>query len=208
MAVTAITYRRVMGRWEPDARGRLARAALTLYAEQGFDQTTAAQIAEHAGLSERTFFRHFTDKREVLFYGTEMARDLLTRTITNPASPATPMEARDAVDAVSAALQALCATFQEDPKRVRQRNAVIAANPELRERDLTKHAELAAAMADALRGRGIPDPAASLAAETGLAVFKVAFASWISEADQLDLPETFRAAMSELRHTLAGLAST
>ena len=79
MTVTAITYHRAMGRWEPDARGRLAKAAMELYAEQGFEQTTVAEIAARAGLTERTFFRHFADKREVLFYGMEMARDLLAR---------------------------------------------------------------------------------------------------------------------------------
>ena len=58
-----------MGRWEPDARGRLVKAAMELYGERGFEQTTVAEIAERAGLTERTFFRHFADKREVLFAG-------------------------------------------------------------------------------------------------------------------------------------------
>ena len=77
MSVTVIAYHRAMGRWEPDARGRLAKAAMTLYADQGFDQTTVAEIAARAGLTERTFFRHFADKREVLFYGMEMLQDVL-----------------------------------------------------------------------------------------------------------------------------------
>ena len=69
MSVTAIKYDRGMTRWEPNARGRLERAALELYGERGFEQTTVAEIAERAGLTERTFFRHFADKREVLFCG-------------------------------------------------------------------------------------------------------------------------------------------
>src|SRR6266851_3359680 len=93
MAVTVITYHRAMGRWEPDARGRLAQAALTLYAEQGFDQTTVAEIARLAGLTERTFFRHFADKREVLFYGTETARGLLVRAVADAPASATPIDA-------------------------------------------------------------------------------------------------------------------
>jgi AcrR family transcriptional regulator len=186
-----------MGRWEPNARGRLARAAMTLYAEQGFERTTTAQIAQQAGLTERTFFRNFADKREVLFYGTTMAQDLLTRAISGAPASATPM------DAVNAAIEAMCVAFQEHPERVRQRDAIISANAELQERNLTKHGELAAAMASALRERGVPDPAASLTAETGIAVYKVAFARWIKEPGQPDLPEIFRQAMRDLRGELA-----
>jgi AcrR family transcriptional regulator len=187
-----------MGRWEPDARGRLAKAALGLYAEQGFDQTTVAEIAARAGLTERTFFRHFADKREVLFYGMEMARDLLARAVADAPAAATPM------DAVGAALEAVSAVLQENPERVRLRDAVVSANAELRERELIKLAAFASAMAGALRDRGIPEPAASLAAETGIAVFKVAFARWISEPGQPDLPGILRESMAELRDVLTG----
>jgi AcrR family transcriptional regulator len=193
MSVTVITYDRAMGRWEPNARGRLAQAALTLYAEQGFEQTTVAEIAKQAGLTERTFFRHFADKREVLFYGMEMLRDLLARAVADAPPSATPM------DAVGAALQAAGTMLQENPERVRVRDAVVSANAELRERELIKLAAFASAMAGALQDRGIPEPAASLAAETGIAVFKVAFARWISDPGQPDLPGILRESMEELR---------
>ncbi|MGH3159747.1 MAG: TetR/AcrR family transcriptional regulator [Streptosporangiaceae bacterium] len=170
---------------------------MTLYAEQGFERTTAAQIAQLAGLTERTFFRNFADKREVLFYGVPAAQELLTRAVTDAPDSATPM------DAVSAAIEAMCAMFQENPERVRQREAVISANPELQERNLTKHSELAAAMARALLDRGVPDPAASLTAETGIAVYRVAFARWIKEPGEPDLPGIFRNAMAKLRGELA-----
>jgi AcrR family transcriptional regulator len=196
MSVTVITYDRAMGRWEPNARGRLAQAALTLYAEQGFEQTTVAEIAKQAGLTERTFFRHFADKREVLFYGMEMLRDLLARAITDAPPSAT------AMDAVGAALQAAGAMLQENPERVRVRDAVVSANAELRERELIKLAAFASAVAGALHDRGIPEPAASLAAETGIAVFKVAFARWISEPGQPDLPGILRESMEELKGVL------
>jgi AcrR family transcriptional regulator len=186
-----------MGRWEPDARGRLAKAAMTLYAEHGFEQTTVAEIAERAGLTERTFFRHFADKREVLFYGMEMLRDLLVRAVADAPASAT------AMDAVSTALEATAAMFQENPERVRLRDAIVSAHAELRERELIKLAVLAAAMAGALRDRGIPEPAASLAAEAGMAVFKVAFARWVSEPGQPDLPGIFRESMKELGDVLA-----
>lgn len=199
MSVTVIAYHRAMGRWEPNARGRLARAALTLYAEQGFEQTTVAEIARLAGLTERTFFRHFADKREVLFYGTEMTRDLLARAVADAPASATPM------DAVGAALQAAGAMLQENPERARLRDAVMSANAELRERELIKLAAFASAMAGALRDRGVPEPAASLAAETGIAVLKVAFARWISEPGQPDLPGILRESMAELMDVLASL---
>jgi AcrR family transcriptional regulator len=203
MSVAVIAYHRAMGRWEPDARGRLAKAAMALYAEQGFDQTTVAQIAARAGLTERTFFRHFADKREVLFYGMEMLRDRLVRAVADAPAAAT------AMDAVSAAFEAAGAILQENPERVRLRDAIVTANAELRERELIKLAALASAVAGALRDRGIPEPAASLAAETGVAVFKTAFARWISEPGQPDLPKIIRESMAELRGMLtAQLAGT
>jgi AcrR family transcriptional regulator len=196
MSVAVITYDRVMGRWEPNARGRLAQAALTLYAEQGFEQTTAAEIARHAGLTERTFFRHYADKREVLFYGSDSLRDLLVGAVAEAPASAT------ALDAVSAALQVAGALVQENPELARLRYAVVSANAELRERELVKFAEFAAAIAGALRDRGIPEPVASLAAETGIAVYRVAFARWISEPGQRDLPRILRESVDELSSVL------
>ena len=190
-----------MGRWEPDARGRLAKAAMALYAEQGFEQTTVAEIAARAGLTERTFFRHFADKREVLFYGTEMMRDLLVRAVAGAPESAT------AMDAVGAAFEAAGSMLQENPERVRLRNAIVSGHAELRERELIKLAALASAVAGALRDRGISEPAASVAAETGVAVFKVAFARWVSEPHQPDLPGIFRELMAELRGALTDRAA-
>ena len=186
-----------MGRWEPNARGRLAKAALTLYAEQGFEQTTAAEIARSAGLTERTFFRHFADKREVLFYGSDALRDLLVQAVAGAPPAAGPM------DAVSAALQVVGAMIQETPEPARLRHAVVSANPDLRERELVKHGEFAAAIAGALRDRGLPELAASLAAETGVALYRVTFARWIGDPAQRDLPELLRESMAELRDALA-----
>jgi AcrR family transcriptional regulator len=170
---------------------------MTLYAEQGFDQTTVAEIAARAGLTERTFFRHFTDKREVLFYGMEMLRELLVQTVAGAPASAT------AMDAVGAAFEAAGAVLQENPERVRLRDAIVSANAELRERELIKLAALASAVAGALRDRGIREPAASLAAETGAAVFKIAFARWVSEPGQPDLPGIIHESMRELSGMLS-----
>jgi AcrR family transcriptional regulator len=187
-----------MGRWEPNARGRLEKAALELYAERGFEQTTVAEIANRAGLTERTFFRHFADKREVLFGGSSSLQDLLVRTVAEAPDLAAP------IDATVAALEAAGAAMQERRDLARRRQAVIDANADLRERELIKLASLAAALAGALRGRGVPDLAASLTAEAGIAIFKVAFERWITGTDEKDLPRHIRESLGELRTVTAG----
>jgi AcrR family transcriptional regulator len=193
MSVAAITYHRSMTRWEPNARGRLEQAALELYRERGFDQTTVAEIAERAGLTERTFFRYFADKREVLFWGQDMLREIYVSTIADAPDSATP------IDAVAAALLAAAPVFRDRHDLARQRQAVIAANPGLQERELLKRASLASAMADALRERGVADPAASLAAEAGVIAFKTAFARWVTEPSEQDLARLIQESLDQLR---------
>src|SRR5580700_7116629 len=155
MSVAAITYDVGMSRWEPDAPGRLARAALDLYVGRGFEQTTVAEIAQRAGLTERTFFRYFADKREVLFPGAGSLQELLVNAVASAPESARP------ITAVAAALEAAGALLQERRDYSLRRQSVIAANAELRERELIKLASLASALAETLRQRGVEDPAAS-----------------------------------------------
>jgi AcrR family transcriptional regulator len=187
-----------MGRWEPNARGRLERAALELYIERGYERTSVAEIAERAGLTERTFFRHYADKREVLFAGSSALQELLVGTVARAPEPATPMEA------VAAALEAAAAVLQERQEHARRRQAVIAANAELQERELIKLASLSAALADALRQRGVDDASASLAAEAGIAVFKIAFRRWTEQAEQKDLSQFIGESFAGLKAVTAG----
>jgi len=182
-----------MGRWEPNARGRLEQAAMELFIERGFEQATVTEIARRAGLTQRTFFRHFADKREVLFWGQGALQELLVSTVASAPASAAP------IDAVAAALEAAGASLQERHEHARQRQAIINANPELRERELIKLATLASAIAAALRHRGVSDPAASLTAEAGIAVFKVAFERWVSDPGQPDLPKIIRQSLDDLR---------
>src|SRR5215475_3425296 len=144
MSVAVITYDLGMGRWEPNARGRLEQAAMDLFIERGFEQVTVAEIAGRAGLTERTFFRYFADKREVLFYGSGMLQDTLVQRITEAPDGLSP------IDVVGAALAGAAELIEERRELSRQRQAVVAATPELRERELIKLATLAAALADAL----------------------------------------------------------
>jgi AcrR family transcriptional regulator len=198
MAVAVINYDRRMTRWEPNARGRLERAALDLYGERGFDNTTVAEIAARAGLTERTFFRYFADKREVLFAGSGTLQDLLVSTVADAPDSVAP------IDAVAAALEAAAALLQQRREYSRQRQTVIAANAELQERELIKLASLASAIADTLRQRGVSDPAASLTAEAGIAVFKIAFERWINETNERDLTQIIRESLDELKAVTAG----
>jgi AcrR family transcriptional regulator len=187
-----------MSRWEPDARGRLERAAMELFLERGFEQTTVTEIASRAGLTQRTFFRHFADKREVLFAGSAALQELLVTTLAGAPDSAAP------IDAVAAALGAAGAVLQERREYSRQRQAVIAANPELQERELIKLASLSTALAAALRDRGVADPAASLAAETGIAVFRIAIERWQNETGGRDLPQLIRESLGALKAMTAG----
>jgi AcrR family transcriptional regulator len=198
MSLTVIKYDRVMGRWEPNALGRLQQAAIELYLERGFEQTTVAEIAKRAGLAERTFFRYFVDKREVLFWGSAALQELLVSTVVDAPIGTAPLVA------VAAALEAAGALLQERREGALQRQAVIEANPELRERELIKLSSLSAAMADALRQRGVNEPTATLTGEVGIVVFKSAFEHWISPSNQQDFPQLIRASLDELREVTSG----
>jgi AcrR family transcriptional regulator len=197
MSVSVISYDPRMTRWEPNGRGRLELAALALYGERGFENTTVAEIAARAGLTERTFFRHFADKREVLFSGADALQELLVSNVAAAPESVAPL------DAVGAALEAAGALLEQRREYAGQRAAIIAANTELRERELIKLASLASAIADALRRRGVADPAASLSAEAGIAVFRIAFERWIQETNRRDLPELIRDSLDALKAVTA-----
>ena len=187
-----------MSRWQPNARGRLEQAALELYTERGFDQATVAEIAERAGLTERTFFRHFADKREVLFGGQETLFEVVTTHIAAAPDSASP------IDAVGEALRAVGEMFEGRRDHARRRQAVIDANPGLRERELIKLASLSAAIADGLTRRGVAEPAAKLTAETAVAVFKVSFDRWINGRKDQDLTRVIGDSLDELKMLTAG----
>ncbi|MER6130020.1 helix-turn-helix domain-containing protein [Streptomyces sp. NPDC001795] len=187
-----------MSRWEPNARGRLEQAALELYIERGYEQTTVAEIAKRAGLTERTFFRHFADKREVLFAGASSLQELFVNTVADAPESAAP------IDAMAAALDAAAAVFRERRDSARRRQAVIVANAELRERELIKLASLSSAVADTLRQRGVREPVASLTAEAGIAVFKIAFERWVDGGDDQDLSHLIQELLDELKAVTAG----
>jgi len=192
-----------MGRWQPNARGRLEQAALDLFAERGYESTTVAEIAERAGLTERTFFRYFADKREVLFSGSGGLTDVLATRVAEAPASLPPIEV-----AVGALAEAGAAYLEERREFSRRRQAVIATNPELRERELIKLARMASTLADALRGRGVAEPTATLAAEAAIAAFKTAFARWTEGGGGETLSDLTRASADELRAVTAAESPT
>jgi AcrR family transcriptional regulator len=179
-------------RWEADASGRLREAAMRLYTERGYEQTTVAEIAEQAGVTARTFFRYFADKREVLFERSAQLQEHLTHTVDACPASATPMQV------VAAVLDAAAAMLGRDHDHSRRRQAVITANAVLRERELIKMASLSAALADGLRRRGVPEPDASLVAETGIVVLRLGFERWTGGPPDGDLAQAMREALDRL----------
>ncbi|ADJ50335.1 TetR family transcriptional regulator [Amycolatopsis mediterranei S699] len=182
-----------MARWEPNAPERLSKAALELFAERGYENTTVIDIAARAGLTKSTFFRHFQDKREVLFGGSTLAA-LLAEAVAGAPEGGAPLEA------VACALDAVGGKVFTAERREFSalRRSVIEAHPELREREALKGLALTAAMADALRQRGVPELAARVAAELGALAMKIAYERW-SRAEAGDFGEAARRALDEVR---------
>jgi AcrR family transcriptional regulator len=188
-----------MARWEPNARGRLEKAAMELFQERGYARTTVGDIAERAGLTERTFFRYFTDKREVLFSGSKDLEKRIVDLVVGAPDDAAPLEVTiGAFEAVAAWLQAL-----REFSDVRARYAIVTEHAEVRERELIKMASLASAVRKALHARGVSEPAASVVAESGITVFKVGFERWLSAKKPGEFAEHIRGAADALKAATA-----
>jgi AcrR family transcriptional regulator len=183
-----------MARWQPNASERLVVAALELFAERGYENTTVIDIAERAGLTKSTFFRHFPDKREVLFGGGTMT-GLLVEGIAAAPAAATPLET------VAYALDMLGREAFTPARREfsARRRAVIAANPELQEREALKGLGLTASMTDALKRRGVPDLTSCVAAELGALAWKIAYERWSDTANGDEFSEVARRTLSEVQ---------
>lgn len=182
-----------MSRWQPNARERLAEAALELFVERGYEATTVADISERAGLTERTFYRQFQDKREVLFGDPAGYFALFTDAIAAAPTGSTPLQL------VCAGIQAAGAWFTGMHGRSRRRQSVIDANPPLQERELIKRMHLTEELAAALRSRGVADPAAGLVAELGAVAFHTAFSRWVRAEHEQDLSALCAQTFAELR---------
>jgi AcrR family transcriptional regulator len=170
---------------------------MELFSERGYEGTTVADIAAAAGLTKRTFFRYFADKREVLFSGSAILEETMLKGVADAPAKASPL------DAVAAGLDASAEVFERIPDRAGKRQALFEANPELQERERAKLAHLSGAVAAALRERGVTEPAASFAADAGMSVLRVAFERWTADPHGQDLRALMREALAELKSITA-----
>jgi AcrR family transcriptional regulator len=197
-----LAYAVTVSRWAPDARERLETAALNLFAENGYEETTVAQIADRAGLNRATFFRHFADKREVLFGGEDVLAELFADGIRTASPDATLTECLQAAFAA-----AEVAMTPQQRARAAQRVRVVMANTEVQERGLLKHARIARSISAALRERGTDELTARLGAEVGMLAFSVAVERWLGSDENEPFPVHAAAALSDLRVRAAELGS-
>ena len=181
-----------MPRWEHGSEDRLKKAAIELFDEQGFENTSVIEISERARVTTRTFFRYFSDKREVLFAGSDELRAMLVEKILQAPDVGEPLKV------VTAVLSEFDWESLGSRNSQRQRQAVIAANPELLERDLSKNHSIAVGVMDALRQRGVDADIARLAAHVGIQLFCTAYIHWLEAGVKSDLALMSESAMSLL----------
>jgi AcrR family transcriptional regulator len=187
-----------MSRWKPDAPGRLEQAAYELFRDHGYEQTTVAEIAQRAGLTERTFFRHYADKREVLFGGSTALRDELLRALAGaPAGAST-------IEAAQIAVEAISALMEGRRPIARERQRIVLAHADLQEREMSKRAMLTSELAQGLQRRGAPESSASLAAEMGIGVFYVGFVRWLDDPSERELVAIVHEGFDQLKAVASG----
>jgi AcrR family transcriptional regulator len=191
-----------MPRWEHGSEERLKKAAIELFEEQGFENTSVIEISERARVTTRTFFRYFSDKREVLFAESDELRAMLLERI---------LQAPDVEEPLRVVIGVLSEFDWESlgsRNFQRQRQAVITANPELLERDLIKHHSIAVGFIDALRQRGVDADIARLAAYVGIQLFITAYVHWLEAGDKADLAMMSESVMSRLASIVPTNATT
>lgn len=187
-----------MSRWQPNARERLERAALELFIEQGFAETTVPQITARAGLTTRTFFRHFADKREVLFAREHEVPELAARMIAEAPADLTPMQL------IAGGLERVAAAqFSDGVESMQARKAVIESDAGLKERELQKIAALSEAIRLGFLERGVDELTANLVAHVTVTVFGVSIGRWLSQDGDAPLPDLLHDTLGALRTLLA-----
>ena len=196
LSVITLPYDRGMPRWEAGTQARLTQAAYELYIERGFERVTVAEIAERAGLTKRTFFRYFDDKREVLFSGAPALQDAVVAAVANAPESVAP------IDVVVAALADAGSGITEIGEGARARQRLIESSSDLQEREMIKMVALKDAIGAALQARGVSASGASLTAQAGVAVFQTAFERWAHTDDSADFPSLIHGALDDLRKAI------
>lgn len=192
-----------MGRWEPDAQGRLLSAALDLFAEHGYEATTTAQIAERAGLTKTTLFRLFSDKREIVFQGQSALVELVRRGVTEAPTGST------AADLMAHGIRLLSSAHTEDHRRTgRILDPVLAESPELNERAVFKRFAITSTLEQALVERGVEKREAGILADLGVRAYYSGYEQWVVSDDPAPLAEYVTAEIAHLESAAAALLRT
>ncbi len=192
-----VGYLDEVSRWEPDASGRMVAAALDLYETRGYESTTVADIAARAGVTERTFFRHFSDKREVLFAGAEKLESHILEEIAA-------MDEAPPLDMAMTAYIKAADTFESGREFIVRRAHVIGKNPNLRERELLKMSSLSTALRNGMVNRGVPPLTSTIAADCATAAFTIAFEEWLADSDAKGLALLIEGVVRELKSIAEG----
>ena len=169
---------------------------MALFIERGYDAVTVAEIAERAGMTKRSFFNHFADKREVMFASADALQARVLAALTGAGNDLGPLDA--AVQAFTRA----AAPVEDYPELARARRAIIDSSPDLQERDLLKMAAMTAAVAAALASRSTPRRDALFAAQAATAVFTTGVEEWARDPAR-GLADSIKDALGGLRAALA-----
>ncbi|WAE70924.1 TetR family transcriptional regulator [Streptomonospora nanhaiensis] len=182
-----------MARWNPGTQGRLEQAALELFTDHGYDNVTVARIAERAGITRRSFFRYFPDKREVLFGGSERLSAAVAQAVLAADADDAP------VTAVFSAFSQVGARLADYVDHAAERRAVIETSPDLQEGDRTKLADLAGAVGDALVQRGVEPGSARIVARVAAVFYQEAFERWVDAGGEEEFGSCLLAAAASLQ---------
>jgi AcrR family transcriptional regulator len=192
-----------MARWQPGARERLVRSAVELFQEQGFADTTVPEIAARAGVTNRTFFRYFGDKREVLFSNEDQTAAELRATLAQ--APAN----LGAAGFIIWGLRLMAAErFGGRRDEMRLLRRIIDSDEGLRERALSKRRTMSVLLGDALYDRGLCPAQAQLLAETSLSALDIAIGNWLERDDGTGVDVLTLEALDTLRVHLDGVLQT
>jgi len=175
-----------------NARARFQSAALALFEERGVSGTTVSEIAARAQLTERTFYRYFSDKREVLFWRADEFQSRVVAAVERGPGNRSPLTL------VIGALEAVSDFFDGDRATVMRRMTIVATHAECLEREMLKMQTLTSAIRATLEARGVDALQARMASEVGVAVSRIALERWITDTTERDLAHHIQRSREEL----------
>lgn len=191
----------IVPRWPEDSRSRLVDAAMSLFGEHGYSGTTVDDIAARAGVTARTFFRHFADKEEVLFADDDTLLPVLLASISATPGPI-------AADALMLhTLTTLADVMQPQRSELVARQRIIDTDVSLTGRELAKQARWQHGVSATLIERGFDPDDAEILAAVGFAIFVRALHAWLADDTGPDLADRIRDALPRARAVLDAIST-